>query len=697
MGVEIQYGADVDILVKPTKVIRFVGEQGEPGDDAEFDPGVLAGFMSKQEAYDRFALFEASIRLNSEQIELKVSRQEFNAFGVRLSNAETKITQTADAILLRATKEEFNALNQRVSSAEASITVSAAAINSKVSQTTYNAFTGQVNTRFSSIEQTAFGITQTVQGIPTLISGSINALQFGARNYFKKSTVLTNANGASITLRTETGFRVRGVVANTGSVRLNNVLSGNGWHTISFDARSFDVAWPNNNVDFNDGTSMPFDTTTVFKRFSFKFEVYSYSADIYHFIDINGLSGQEYEFKNIMVVRGNQAMDYSPAPEDMYGYTDALYQTLSTRITQTEAAISLIATSETVSALTGRISAAEASIVVQANQIQNKVNVSTYNSLQERVSTAESTITQQATLIQSKVSQSTVDSLTNRVSNSESIISQHSSQISQKVSSTDFTGQTLVSLINQTASNIKIQAKNIDLVGLTTANSLRTAAAGRRITINENNDNAIKIRYDNNTVGLEAVVTPLDEVKLVFRDKNGNIIWEAGKSGLVYINELAENWGARFHRLVTPVGSPDLFYDLDGNLMFSGESLRSNAQSTTNANGFAVRGEREQFSDGQVYEFRNYTLNTSQFVTNWEYNAGQNANTSLNQQYNGIHTEQNKAAPFIQNGWYITNGSSYGWSPAGGYSFAYDVVAVKDGKVIGAVTGQIENITLPNN
>lgn len=556
MDLVIQHGAPSEILIKPTRVIRFVGERGQKGDDAEFDPGILAGFMSKQEAYDRFALFEASIRLNSEQIELKVSRQEFNAFGVRLSNAETKISQTADAILLRATKEEFNALNQRVSSAEASITVSAAAINSKVSQTTYNAFTGQVNTRFSSIEQTAFGIIQTVQGLPT-------------KQY------------------------------------VDDKLAG--------------------------------------------------------------------------VVTGDVLVTYN------------------TRISQLENQISLVATKETTDLLGNRLATAEASITVQAGQIQNKVNVSTYNSLQERVTTAESTITQQATLIQSKVSQSTVDSLTNRVSNSESIISQHSNQISQKVSTTDFTGQTLVSLINQTASNIKIQAKNIDLVGLTTANSLRTAAAGRRITINENNDNAIKIRYDNNTVGLEAVVTPLDEVKLVFRDKNGNIIWEAGKSGLVYINELPESWGGRFHRLITPVGSPDQFYDLDGNLMFNGETLRSMAQSTTNANGLAVRGEREQFTDGQLYEFRNYTLNTSQFVTNWEYNAGQNVNSSLNQQYNGIHVDQDKSSPFIQNGWYITNGSGYGWTPQGGYNFQYDMVAVKDGKVVGAVTGQIDNITLPNN
>ncbi|WP_312697034.1 hypothetical protein [Sphingobacterium mizutaii] len=526
MGVEIQYGADVDILVKPTKVIQFVGKNGEDGKDADFDPGILAGFISKEEAYDRFSLFEASIRLNSEEIELKVSRQEFNDLGIRLSNAETSIVQNASSISLKASKDEVNDLGQRVSLAESSIVQTANSINSKVSLTAFNEYAGQANTRFSSIEQSAFGIIQIVEGLPT-------------KEYV-------------------------------------------------------DVKIGENN-------------TSVFSVYN-------------------------------------------------------------TRIVQLENQIALTATKETADLLGSRMATAEASIIVQSGQIQNKVNVSTYNSLQDRVSTAESLITQTST------------------------------QISQKVSQSDFNGQTLVSLINQTSSAIKIQAKNIDLIGITTAKYFRTASSGRRITINEGDDNAMKIRYENGVVGLEAAVTSEDEVKLLFRNKQGEIIWEAGKSGFVYFREILESWSLRFHRLVGILPDDSGFYDLNGNLTFNGEQLRSMAQSTSTT-GLAVRGARITITgpDGQLYEHRQYILNTSQFASDYEYNSGQNLNSAANAQYNGIHLDQETASPFVQDGWYLTNGTGYTWVPQGGYILQYEVVAIKDGKQLGTIQGQIDGLTLANN
>ncbi|AXI27480.1 hypothetical protein CIB87_00025 [Priestia megaterium] len=56
-----------------------------------------------------------------------------------------------------------------------------------------------------------------------------------------------------------------------------------------------------------------------------------------------------------------------------------------------------------------------------------------------------------------------IDPLKTRVATAESSITQQANLISQKVSQSDFNGQTFVSLINQTAQSIKIQAKTLSL------------------------------------------------------------------------------------------------------------------------------------------------------------------------------------------------------------------------------------------
>lgn len=387
----------------------------------------------------------------------------------------------------------------------------------------------------------------------------------------------------------------------------------------------------------------------------------------------NVLIGQKFASVELSVGSIISTVQGLPTKEYVQGAIAAggngeLLATYNTRINQLENLISLTATKTTTDNLGNRLGIAEGNISVLNGQISLMVTQTSYNAQGEKINSLEAQLVIQSGLIQSKVSQ------------------------------TDLNGNNLVSIINQTAGAVKIKAELIELEGLVVARTLVTAPSGRRITINLNNDNAIKIWYQNGVAGLEAVVTPNNEVKLVFKNQQGEIIWEAGKSGFVYLREINESWSPRFHRLVgVLIETMEEFYDLNGNLMFSGEQLRSMAGSTTNTNGLAVRGERVQISDGQIYEYRDYQLNTAQFVTDYEYNAGQNLNSSINDQYNGIHLDAEKASPFIATGWYLTNGSAYGWSPLGGYSFQYEVVAIFQGKVIGSVTGQVDNINLPNN
>ncbi len=60
---------------------------------------------------------------------------------------------------------------------------------------------------------------------------------------------------------------------------------------------------------------------------------------------------------------------------------------------------------------------------------------------------------------------------TNRIVANESELVQQANLIASKVSQTDFNGNTISSLINQTATSIKIQAEKIQLEGIVTANS----------------------------------------------------------------------------------------------------------------------------------------------------------------------------------------------------------------------------------
>lgn len=81
-----------------------------------------------------------------------------------------------------------------------------------------------------------------------------------------------------------------------------------------------------------------------------------------------------------------------------------------------------------------------------------------------------SSVSQTASMIQSQVSSQEIQitSQGTRITSAESTITQQAHEILQKVSQTDYNGDTLVSMINQTAGNVKIQAQNIDLVGAVT-------------------------------------------------------------------------------------------------------------------------------------------------------------------------------------------------------------------------------------
>ena len=147
------------------------------------------------------------------------------------------------------------------------------------------------------------------------------ALQIGGRNLYRKSTVIGNfANNPTIQKEVDAdsvhGFKLTGRQSLVCGVRIRNVISENGDYVISFWGKSngsgtpkFDIC---NNPCTGDATF-----TTSWKRFELRAKVNNYSADTYHFIDIENLAYLYYWFKDFKVEKGTKATDWTPAPEDV--------------------------------------------------------------------------------------------------------------------------------------------------------------------------------------------------------------------------------------------------------------------------------------------------------------------------------------------------------------------------------------------
>jgi hypothetical protein len=115
---------------------------------------------------------------------------------------------------------------------------------------------------------------------------------------------------------------------------------------------------------------------------------------------------------------------------------------------------------------------------VPSGHVASEFEISKDQAITNRMSTAESSITQNADEIKSKVSQSTYDidipNLKSRMSSTESSVTQNADNISSKVEKTDYNGNKIASLINQSATDVLIQAAKILLDGYVEAKHIKS-------------------------------------------------------------------------------------------------------------------------------------------------------------------------------------------------------------------------------
>ena len=163
-----------------------------------------------------------------------------------------------------------------------------------------------------------------VSTLPTDLAfkSDIDNLQIGGRNYYRKNSLISHYSGL-VMQRNEVNFPdglyIIGTPDNLGEFRIHNVITSNGWWTISWDMRGNQSVAVGVYVDICDLGIQRFNTTTdnTWKRFSLSVNVTNYGdGSIYNFIDFSQFSLADFYIKNIKIEQGNKATDWTPAPED---------------------------------------------------------------------------------------------------------------------------------------------------------------------------------------------------------------------------------------------------------------------------------------------------------------------------------------------------------------------------------------------
>lgn len=426
-----------------------------------------------------------------------------------------KIDDTASSITSTISQNKTDA-DGKITTAQSTATQALNGLATKVSQTAYDTKTGQLQTdlntttttanqaktdivaiksdntkqdaRMTTIESDANGTKTTVSNLQTDLgkaNGSITTLQqradgfdatvtkvndmsVGGRNLLLNSKALWNvsSNGGYITKEdfdsTTKMWHVTSALAsgsNRGlyfSIANNTSIAipvGQPW-VMSFDIKgtgTFIQTGIENSSTKGPTGNIPADWTrvsatgirTTANNIVFYFATATVALDAY--------------IKLPKLEQGNMPTAWSPAPEDVDGAT------AKAQLTADQATTSL---NTYKSDADGRISKAQADIIVNANAITQKVSQSDYNAktgdLTTKVNTAQSTADSATSTIGTYKTANDA-----RVASAESKITANATAITQKVSQTDYntkTGQIdgQISTINQTAGKISQSVADVN-------------------------------------------------------------------------------------------------------------------------------------------------------------------------------------------------------------------------------------------
>ncbi|WP_315084949.1 hypothetical protein [Bacteroides heparinolyticus] len=410
-----------------------------------------------------------------------------NASGSASAAAGSATTAGQKATDAANSADAANTALQTISSKQTQINQTAAEIDLKATRAEQAA--GKAEAAEARINLSADGIV--LQASKQAAQLAVDALQIGGRNLYMRSTRVINLfNDPYIEKEADAdsvhGFKLTGRKDLLCEVRVCNVIPGNGDYVISFWGKSNGTGTLNFDICDNPCTGDALFTTS-WKRFELKAKVNNYSADIYHFVDIENIAWAYYWFKDFKVEKGTKATDWTPAPEDVEA--DAKAKADAAKSGAISAAAS-DAQAKADAAKQAAISDAaakyptkteySAQLSILNNSISSKVSQTDFNALSTRMSTAEQKITP-ASII-STVS-STVESAKTAAINaaaSDATVKAASAEANAKAHANNtFTPITTYNTkVAQLENLISLKAESTTVNGLTT----RMASAEEKIT-----------------------------------------------------------------------------------------------------------------------------------------------------------------------------------------------------------------------
>ncbi|WP_278529568.1 gp58-like family protein [Enterococcus asini] len=341
-----------------------------------------------------------AIDLNSKAIALKANQSTVDSLTGRVTTTEGSIDVLAGQVALKANKTDVDTIAGRVTSAESQLTVQAGKI------TGLSTLTDGHTTQIGSLQSGYDGLSSTVSKVESDLSG----LSVGGRNYFSINAweKLPPPEYSGYISQLQINLE-----PNTEYVMSTNIPN---WaDNTTCDLFVFNTNWEPSSTVNGVALNKPRKVTTL--------------ADG---IVIVAMRNREFNTGTwwAMLSKGNKALDWIPAPEDMATTSEM------SSLTQTVDSISATVMANKTEA-DGKFSSQQTAINANTNSIKLKANQSTVDTLTGRVSTAEGSIDVLSGQVALKANQSTVNTLTNTVNAHSSELTVQAGKISGLTSLTD--------------------------------------------------------------------------------------------------------------------------------------------------------------------------------------------------------------------------------------------------------------------
>lgn len=147
----------------------------------------------------------------------------------------------------------------------------------------------------------------------------------GGMNYYSNTAAYTVlSSGVTVNGRNAedylNGFAFVGPNPSGGILRLDNIITGNGYWTIGFDVRGTQSLAIPITVDICDlgATQFYTNSTNTYERKTLTVNVTNYSSDVYNFVDFSGFAWAYYRIRNIKIEKGSIATDWSENPGELH-------------------------------------------------------------------------------------------------------------------------------------------------------------------------------------------------------------------------------------------------------------------------------------------------------------------------------------------------------------------------------------------